>query len=675
MLSKALITAAVAVFAITSNGTGSSAASDPQRSRQTLVTTTSECDSVVTEEQDQIEEFHQTYPLSPAGRVSLENLNGGVQIKVWDRSDVQIDAVKRAYRRERLAEAKIDIIANPDNIHIKTEYPDQNQSFYRDERRWENPAIVDYVVTVPRKAVLESIELVNGSLDIEGTEGSVKASSINGRLIARGLQGEARLSTINGQLQATFTQLDESKTISLQSVNGGVTLIIPSDANASVRASTVHGAISNDFGLVVRHGEYVGHDLSGQIGTGGPRIKLSNVNGGIRITYRQDGRRVSTGTSTTVIDTSKLSEEVKRAVREDLAREVEAATAAAIAEDVQRSTREAVRASRDQAREAAREAARRDVVLREAQREVERAQAEIQREAERATAEALRATTEAQRDVQRAQAAIQREQQREMKEQIRSQARTSRGMGVGVGRGSGDGRYTDQETKSFPVSGSPRVNIGTFDGSIVVHGWDKNEVMYNATKRADEEGYLRQITISTEQQGSNVSIIARSEEEAGSASLEVFVPRNASLHVTSNDGSLRLNGVSGDLTLRTGDGSIEVGDAGGQLQVITGDGGINVRNFQGQVEARTGDGSISLDGIFNAVTARTGDGSISLAVPLSLNFTVETNAANEAGITNEGLNMTEDVAPTQRVRRWRIGNGGKVFVLNTGDGRIVLRSR
>ena len=96
--------------------------------------------------------------------------------------------------------------------------------------------------------MLESIELINGSLDIDGVEGSVNASSINGRVMARGLQGEAKLSTINGQLQAAFTQLDESKPIFLQSVNGNVTLIIPSNANAAVRASTVHGSISNDFG-------------------------------------------------------------------------------------------------------------------------------------------------------------------------------------------------------------------------------------------------------------------------------------------------------------------------------------------------------------------------------------------------------------------------------------------
>ncbi len=31
------------------------------------------------------QEFHQTYPFSATGRVSVENLNGEVRIAVWDR--------------------------------------------------------------------------------------------------------------------------------------------------------------------------------------------------------------------------------------------------------------------------------------------------------------------------------------------------------------------------------------------------------------------------------------------------------------------------------------------------------------------------------------------------------------------------------------------------------------
>src|SRR6185369_15482858 len=82
------------------------------------------------------EEFHQTYPLSATGRVNLANINGGVKIKVWDRAAVQVDAIKKAYRRERLEEAKIDVTATEENIRIKTEYPDDTQTFRSGEGRY-----------------------------------------------------------------------------------------------------------------------------------------------------------------------------------------------------------------------------------------------------------------------------------------------------------------------------------------------------------------------------------------------------------------------------------------------------------------------------------------------------------------------------------------------------------
>src|SRR4051794_10045860 len=261
MLRKSLIGIVLLIVALASNGAGPAAASGlySQTGRQDLRPVPSvpnaEATTATGETGEELrEEFHQTYSLSPTGRIGLENINGGVQIKVWDRAAVQVDAVKKAYRKERLDEAKIEVNATEENIRIKTEYPDWNQNFRSGEGRYDNPATVEYSLTVPRKAILESIELVNGSLDIDGVEGNVKATSINGRVVARGLMGEVRLSTINGELNANFTQLDDTKPISLGSVNGSVTLVIPSNANASIRAGTVHGGISNEFGLKVKHG-------------------------------------------------------------------------------------------------------------------------------------------------------------------------------------------------------------------------------------------------------------------------------------------------------------------------------------------------------------------------------------------------------------------------------------
>ena len=118
------------------------------------------------------------------------------------------------------------------------------------------------------------------------------ASCINGRLEAQNLAGPARLGTINGRLEARFDQL-AGPSVELSSVNGSVDLTIPSDSKAEIEASTVSGDINNDFGLHVDHHHFVGHELRGELGSGGTHIKLQNVNGRIEIRHAQDGRVLS----------------------------------------------------------------------------------------------------------------------------------------------------------------------------------------------------------------------------------------------------------------------------------------------------------------------------------------------------------------------------------------------
>ena len=89
------------------------------------------------------QDFQQTYPFSANGRISLENINGDVRVAAWDRNEVMVHAVKRAYRQERLDEVTIDIDATADSLRIKSEYPHRNQNIYnKGERKFENPAEV-----------------------------------------------------------------------------------------------------------------------------------------------------------------------------------------------------------------------------------------------------------------------------------------------------------------------------------------------------------------------------------------------------------------------------------------------------------------------------------------------------------------------------------------------------
>lgn len=240
------------------------------------------------------EEFHHTYPLTANGRIALQNINGSVHISVWDQNQVKVDAVKRAHTAERLKDAEIRVDASADSISIETHYRQQDQGWNNEHN---NPASVEYTLTVPRNARLDEIKLINGNLDVSGVTGEVRASCINGKLTARGLAGQVKLATINGPLEATFDRLPAAS-MELTSVNGPLDVTVPSDAKASIEATTISGGIDNDFGLHTNNHRYVGHDLRGELGGGGAEIRLSNVNGTIHLNHAKDGRTLSPARNT-----------------------------------------------------------------------------------------------------------------------------------------------------------------------------------------------------------------------------------------------------------------------------------------------------------------------------------------------------------------------------------------
>ena len=613
------------------------------------------------------EEFHQSYPLSARGRLTLKNITGAVRITAWDRAEVRVDAVKRAESRERLEEARIIVDAGADSVHIETRYPDEAFRYERGDSRRRNAASVDYTLSVPRGARLESIEVISGQLDIEGVTGGVQASCISGRFTARNLSGEAKLSNVSGLLEASFDKLDDASNVSLGNVSGQIILRIPSDTNGTIKANTLSGQITNDLGLPVRRGEYIGHDMAGQLGRGGARIKLNNVSGQIKIQRAADGR-TATSVTNLIADARHVSnpaashEEIERRVE----REIE--TAMRDTERAMHTTERALRTTERAVRRTERESGR---ATRDAVRTT--------RDAARATERAQRDTVRVARELERSQAQIELEVERAAREIEQAMGEHDRAAG---GHGEYSYRLVERDSKSFNVSGTPRVNINTFDGSINIQPSNEATVRFSAVKRARDEQAMRGIRLRAEQSGNTINIIAEFDqaqrrEEYGTGAivaLDVWVPRNANVNVKSGDGRLRLSGIEGEIDLHTGDGSVDVLESKGRLRVETGDGRVRVAGFDGDATVQTGDGRISLDGRFTKLTARTGDGAISLGLPANANARIETDSER---VINDASAVAEDGegdANERRVRRWRIGSGaGSQINLRTGDGQIFLR--
>ena len=223
-------------------------------------------------------QFSQTYPLSQRGRVSLNNVNGGLRIQVWDRNEVKVEAVKQAGSESALEALRIDVRATPDRVAIETRYP---------ERSWfssrSDSASVDYTLTVPRTSAVEDVSLVNGDLDVADLEGRLEVELVNGDVRARNLAASTRVEAVNGTVDLAFARLDPEDRVSAQSVNGRIEIALPASIGADLRASTVSGRLSNEFQIPVDKHRFVGADMEGAIAGGGADIELETVNGTIAV--------------------------------------------------------------------------------------------------------------------------------------------------------------------------------------------------------------------------------------------------------------------------------------------------------------------------------------------------------------------------------------------------------
>ncbi len=229
------------------------------------------------------EEFHKTYPLAADGVFALSNVNGNVQIRGWDQNNVQVDAVKYADDREYLQELRIEVSASQNSITIETKYPEHMNNRH---------GRVEYTISMPRGARIRKLDLVNGKLSIEGVRGDITANTVNGEMNVTGAGGDLHLDSVNGRINASVAQLGHS--LKFSCVNGQLSVTLPSDANAFLKASTVNGDISTDFGANVEHARYgPGASLNAQLGSGGSDVKLSTVNGGIRVLRASDGKTAS----------------------------------------------------------------------------------------------------------------------------------------------------------------------------------------------------------------------------------------------------------------------------------------------------------------------------------------------------------------------------------------------
>jgi DUF4097 and DUF4098 domain-containing protein YvlB len=268
--------------------------------------------------------------------------------------------------------------------------------------------------------------------------------------------------------------------------------------------------------------------------------------------------------------------------------------------------------------------------------------------------------------------------------------------------------YSVREEKRFAVTGATRLSLTTFDGSIEVRGWDRNEVVVEVEKRGPDQETADKIQVKATQDGNVITIdvpkpsplATTGFRRTPSANFVVSVPLQTAVVARSGDGAVTIRRVDGSVDADTEDGRVRVEEVKGNVSVRTGDGTVEASQITGALKIRTGDGGIRADGVLTGLeletrdgsiefkarpgsvaesdwAVTTGDGSVRLDLPDGFNVHLDAQAADgRVRVDRVGAQDAGAGGSDERERgsfQGALGTGGKALRIRSGSGSITVK--
>lgn len=259
--------------------------------------------------------------------------------------------------------------------------------------------------------------------------------------------------------------------------------------------------------------------------------------------------------------------------------------------------------------------------------------------------------------------------------------------------------HADDWSKTYAVNGTADLHVQTDDGSVTITSADQNNIYAHVTTTKYAIGSSG-VSIEESQNGNSVNIRVRMPRihwgfwgSNGTVRVELRVPRNLNLDVTTGDGDVTAQPVAGNIRITTGDGNINANGLRGQIYLHSGDGRIEGSGMDGALQVDTGDGHITIDGRFDALQVQTGDGSIdasaasgsnvqngwnlhsgdgriTLRVPGDLNADLDAHTGD--GSITVDVPITVSGSLNRSAVRGKMNSGGGLLKISSGDGSIHL---
>jgi hypothetical protein len=230
-----------------------------------------------------------TLALSAVGAITLDAHNGSIQVRTWDRSEIEIHvrieaSGTSADARRRFSETTVEIDSAPDRISIRSKLPGFDSwswwSWLGNWGDWDGSPAVHYTITAPRSARW-TIRNHNAKAEIRDVNAALELDTHNGDIWVTNLGGSLELNMHNGDAHIDFASFTHESRVTTH--NGTVDLALPASSKFDFHSRGHNMRVDSDFPATGRSSDFGRHDVNGRVNGGGPELLLTSHNGGFRL--------------------------------------------------------------------------------------------------------------------------------------------------------------------------------------------------------------------------------------------------------------------------------------------------------------------------------------------------------------------------------------------------------
>lgn len=263
-----------------------------------------------------VERVDKHFTISGKPNVNVSTFDGSIEIRPWDKAEVQVVVEKRATNKEAAETIQVQTAQNGDQVSVDVRVP-RSEGF---GIHFHFNRSAKLIVSLPATSDITAksgdgsidVEGLTGHVDLRSGDGSIRGRELGGGVNAHTGDGSITLTGVNGALDVDtgdgsivasgkFTTLrarsgDGSVKIeaaaggtaagewNITTGDGSVTLALPDDFGAELDAHTGDGRIHmSDFSLSNVTGQLGKNTVRGRIGGGGPSVRVRTGDGSITL--------------------------------------------------------------------------------------------------------------------------------------------------------------------------------------------------------------------------------------------------------------------------------------------------------------------------------------------------------------------------------------------------------